>query len=280
MSKVQVLVPVSGGKDSQATLKLALQHHQPDEVRGLFCDTQFEHPLTYKHVDLLRTLYGPIEIVTVTGGSVLEKSVKYGRFPGGGARHCTDELKIRETRIYCKALAEAQGGFEVWYGMRLKESPEREKRYAGKVDSELYRPHEVMPSKYPQYLGKMGVRFRLPIIDWSDADVLGFLDGEENPLYAAGFPRVGCFPCLASGDKWKEKAFTHDGFGRRQYERVRIVSAQIGKNVFTSKGGQARNPMPEPSELHKAMAQAAKIVMAHDDDDDNDEAPDCAICAT
>ena len=98
-----------------------------------------------------------------------------------------------------------------------------------------------MPSKYPQYLAKMGVRFRLCILDWTEADVLGFLDGEENPLYSAGFPRVGCFPCLASGDAWKEKAFAHDDFGRNQLSTVAIVSAQIGKSVWTSKGGKARN---------------------------------------
>jgi tRNA(Ile)-lysidine synthase TilS/MesJ len=36
MSAVKILVPISGGKDSQACLKLALHHYAPDEVRGLF----------------------------------------------------------------------------------------------------------------------------------------------------------------------------------------------------------------------------------------------------
>lgn len=239
---VKVVVPISGGKDSQAALKLALQNYAPNEVRGLFCDTQFEHPITYAHVEKLRTLYGPIQIDTVTGGSVLEKAVKHGRFPGGGARHCTDELKIRETKIYCKSLAEAQGaGFEVWYGMRTAESSERAKRYAGKVCGEVYPPHEVIPSKYPKYLAKLGVMFRLCILDWSESDVLGFLAGEQNPLYAEGFPRVGCFPCLASGDVWKEKAFARDDFGREQLAKVTVVSIQIGKSIWTSKGGQQRN---------------------------------------
>ena len=239
---VKILVPISGGKDSQAALKLALQAYPAHEVRGLFCDTQFEHPITYQHVEKLRTLYGPVQIDTVTGGSVLEKALKYGRFPGGGARHCTDELKIRETKIYCKALVEAQGaGFEVWYGMRTAESNERAKRYAGKVCVELYAPHEVIPSKYPKYLAKMGVMFRLCILDWTKPEVFEFLAGEENPLYAEGFPRVGCFPCLASGDVWKEKAFALDDFGREQLARVSVVSAQIGKSIWTSKGGQQRN---------------------------------------
>lgn len=244
---MKILVPISGGKDSQACLKLASQHYRPEEIRGLFCDTKFEHPLTYEHVDKLRTMYGPIQIDTVTGGSVLEKSLKYGRFPGGGARHCTDELKIRETKIYLKALAEELGhGFEVWYGMRTGESHARAKRYAGKVCDELYPPHEVIPSKYPKYLAKLGVMFRLPILDWAEQDVLDFLDDEENPLYGQGFERVGCFPCLASGDKWKEKAFEHDETGRKHYADVQRVSAVIGKSIWTSKGGKARHESDTP----------------------------------
>lgn len=241
MSIIKVLVPISGGKDSQAALKLALENYEPHEIRGLFCDTNFEHPITYKHVrETMADLYG-VRIDTVTGGDVLSKSVKYGRFPGGGARHCTDELKIRETRIYCKALAEEQGGFEVWYGMRSQESPERKTRYAGKVSGDVYQPHEVL-RKYPKYLGKMGVRFRLAILDWSEQDVIDFVGRDNlNPLYQDGFPRVGCFPCLASGDKNKEKAFTYDSFGRSQYQKVIVVSKHIGKSIWTSKGGKERN---------------------------------------
>lgn len=238
---VKVLVPISGGKDSQAALKLALQSYPAEQVRGLFCDTQFEHPLTYQHVERLRTLYGPVRIDTICGGSVLEKCIKYGRFPGGGARHCTDELKIRETKLYCRALAAAQGGFEVWYGMRLAESSQRAKRYAGKVCDELYAPHEVIRKKYPKYLAKMGVMFRLVVLHWSEREVFDFLEGQHHPLYDEDFDRVGCFPCLASGDACKEKAFSYDDFGRQQKAKVMAVSAQIGKSIWTSKGGLERN---------------------------------------
>lgn len=239
--KVRILVPISGGKDSQACLKLALQTYNPKHVRGLFCDTKFEHPITYKHVDKLRTMYGRVRIDTVCGGSVLEKCEKYERFPGGGARHCTDELKIRETRIYTKKLAEKQDqGFEVWFGMRSEESGEREKRYAGKVCDELYAPHEVMPGKYPKYLEKMGVKFRLAILNWLTTEVMEFLGNERNPLYQ-WFDRVGCFPCQAAGDKHKEKAYNFDDFGRNQYRVIKILADKIKKPMFTSKGGMMRN---------------------------------------
>jgi len=103
---MDILVPISGGKDSQACLKLALQTGK--SIKGLFCDTQFEHPKTYEHVAWIGKHYG-VEIDHITGGSVEEKCLKYGRFPGGGSRHCTDELKIQVTKKYCKKLAEDQG---------------------------------------------------------------------------------------------------------------------------------------------------------------------------
>ncbi len=239
---IKCVVPISGGRDSQACLKLAVEHFDRSEIRGLFCDTQYEHPITYAHIAWMSEYYG-VKIDTVCDGDVLEKSAKYGRFPGGGARHCTDELKIRPTKIYVKQLAELQGeGFEVWYGMRSQESAAREKRYAGKVPGDLYWPHEVMPNKYPKYLMKMGVSFRLCVLDWSEREVTEFCGWDNlNPLYHAGFPRVGCFPCLASGDKWKEKAFQYDDFGNGQLIRTRQVADEIGKDIFTSKGGKARN---------------------------------------
>jgi 3'-phosphoadenosine 5'-phosphosulfate sulfotransferase (PAPS reductase)/FAD synthetase len=109
-----------------------------------------------------------------------------------------------------------------------------EKRYEYKDPDDLYPPHEVLPKKYPKYLEKMGVMFRLPIIDWRTDEVMALLDGEQNPLYAHGFERVGCFPCLASGDKWKIKAFNHDDFGKSQRIAVKLIEEEIGKSIWTS----------------------------------------------
>lgn len=249
---VRILVPISTGKDSQAALQLACEEHPLEDIRGLFCNTQWEHPKSYAHLEFLRQRY-KVRIDEVCAGSVPEKVEHYGRWPGGGARHCTDELKIKPTKLYCAALAQEQGcGFEVWYGMRSAESNARKKRYAGKVCDELYAPHEVIPSKYPKYLAAMGVMFRLCILHWSALDVLEYLDGSENPLYADGFPRVGCFPCGAAGDDVKELAFSYDEFGAQQRERCKDIGIRIGKSIFTSKGGHARNPDMGPRVIKKS----------------------------
>lgn len=232
--KVSVVVPVSGGKDSQACLELAKMTFQTDEILAVFCDTQFEHPWTYEHVRNLAERDG-INLVTLTAGSVLEKCLKYKRFPGGGARHCTDELKIRPAKFFYKFIAEQQGGFEVWYGVRSDESKEREKRYRMKVSNELYAPHDFMPGKYPKYLEKLGVMFRLPVLDWATSEIFELLAGRENPLYRAGFDRVGCFPCLAGGEEWQVKAFNFDDTGRKHFRIAQQISEIAGRPVLTTK---------------------------------------------
>lgn len=232
-TEYKCVVPVSGGKDSQTCLKLAIHEFGVERVMGVFFDTQFEHPWTYDHIQVMRELYD-VRIDRITAGTVPEKVLKYSRFPGaGGARHCTEELKLVPGKKFYKHLATDQGtGFEVWIGVRTEESKQRSKRYAGTIGTELYDLHEVMPSKFPKYLAKLGVRARFPIVDWTEGDVFDALDGQSNPLYAAGFPRVGCFPCLAAGDKYKKQCFEFDAFGAKQYHTVQIISAQIQQPIF------------------------------------------------
>ena len=239
MDSCKILVPISGGKDSQACLQLAIEKVGKSHVLGLFCDTQFEHNLTYEHIERMRSWYG-IQIDAVTAGSVPDKVRKYQRFPGGGARFCTDELKIQPTIKYAKALATQQGGFEIWYGMRTEESTERAIRYKDRVSDEVYPPHDFM-SKYPKYLHKLGVSVRLPIIHWSKWQVLKEVGDRLNPLYSSGFDRVGCFPCLAAGDVHKERAFGFDDFGRSQRVIVLRLENETGKSIWTSQGGAMRN---------------------------------------
>ena len=241
MNIIKCVVPISGGKDSQCCVKLALQKFDKSEILGLFCDTKFEHPLTYAHVDKISEMYG-IRIEKLNNGDVPTLVRKYGRFPSDAARFCTDELKIKVGKAFYKKLAQEQGeGFEVWYGMRKAESSQREKRYAGTVCDDIYPPHLFMPSKYPQYLEKLGVMIRLPIVDWQTEDVFEFLEGEQSPLYKMGFDRVGCFPCLAGGDYWKAKAFAFDDFGKSQRIKVVQLGHEIKKNVFTSIKWSLRN---------------------------------------
>lgn len=251
---IKCVVPISGGKDSQACLKLATQKFNKDEILGLFCDTEFEHPLTYEHIEKIKDMYG-VQIAKVNNGNVYDRIRKYGRFPTDQARFCTDELKIQIGKQFYSMLARLQGsGFEIWYGMRLDESKAREKRYEHISPDNTYTAREALGLKYPKYLEKQGVSVRLPIVWKNDEEVFDILNGEENPLYSKGFERVGCFPCLASGDYWKEKAFALDDVGKERRIDVLNIGREISKNIFTSKGGRFRNPDATFQPEEKTMA--------------------------
>ena len=232
-SPYDCVLPLSGGKDSQACLMLALQEFPVDKILALFCDTGFEHPITYDHVKKV-VKDNDVDLVTLSAGTVLEVCTKYKRFPGGGARHCTDELKIRPSKFFYEALAQEQGGFEVWYGMRSDESKERATRYKGLINSDLFDPSELM-SKYPKKLGKLGVMFKLPILNWATDEVFNLLDGKENELYSHGFERVGCFPCLAGGEGHQMRAFYFDATGLEHYKIAEQISEIAGRPVLVTK---------------------------------------------
>lgn len=240
-NKYKCVVPLSGGKDSQACLMMALKEFNNNEILALFCDTGFEHPITYKHVKTT-VKDNQVDLITLQAGTVLEVCTKYKRFPGGGARHCTDELKIRPAKFFYEALAELQGGFEVWYGMRNEESKERAARYKGKTSDDSYAPHEVM-TKYPKKLAKLGVVFKLPILDWATSEVFALLDGKENELYSKGFKRCGCFPCLASGEGHQIMAFNFDETGLKHYKIAQEISRISGRAVL--KTNKYSNQVPD-----------------------------------
>ena len=264
MNTIKCVVPISGGKDSQCCVKLALQKFDKSEILGVFCDTKFEHPLTYAHVDKISEMYG-IKIVKLNNGDVYSLVRKYKQFPTTGMRFCTDRLKLQPSKkFYANLAREQKSGFEVWLGMRSSESHARAERYKFNISDSVYPPHEIMPSTFPMYLSKLGVSFRLPILQWSSDDVFNFLEGQENPLYSLGSNRVGCFPCLASGDYAKEKAFALDDIGKQRRAEVVQLGKEINKNVFTTKGGILRN-------------RDTMIRMINEDQPDLFDAP-CMMC--
>jgi 3'-phosphoadenosine 5'-phosphosulfate sulfotransferase (PAPS reductase)/FAD synthetase len=58
MNKVVHVISVSSGKDSQATLDLAVKRCPPGSVIPIFCDTDNEDAAVYEHLDYLERLYG------------------------------------------------------------------------------------------------------------------------------------------------------------------------------------------------------------------------------
>lgn len=270
-SKIKCVVPISGGKDSQVCLIKALEVYKPEEIIGLFCDVQFEHPLTIEHIEKMKSMYG-VHIETISDGSVYEYIKKEQWWPSYASRFCTRSLKIKAAKKFYIQLAEKQEqGFQVWMGLRLGESAMRNNRYKEHAESSTYPPHEIDTTNPRFMYEKLDITYRLPILTWESEDVYELLGEDCNELYKKGFDRVGCFPCFASGDKAMEKAFAFDEVGAER----RLIAIELGKemnfSVFRSKGGKERNP-----DMAILDEDQDKVLRAGPDV--NEDLAPCSIC--
>lgn len=123
---MQVLVQYSGGKDSQASLIWAVKLYGAANIKAVFCDTKWEHKLTYHHIKQTCNDLG-VELITLTSkkyDGMVGLAKKKGRFPSTRARFCTQELKTIPFIDY--VLDECQHILTV-QGIRGDESASRSK---------------------------------------------------------------------------------------------------------------------------------------------------------
>lgn len=213
------LVSVSGGKDSTATLLLALERYPRDEVRAVFADTGNEHEQTIEYVGYLSRELG-LEITTLrqdftdwwwrrrdyvrdkwpgkgvpddvvrralavfeagpTGNPYLDLCIIKGRFPSRTRQFCTQHLKTEPLTEFALQLIDKHGAVESWQGIRAEESPSR----AAKPERED--------------VGG-GLSIYRPIHAWTVQQVFDLhrqCGIKPNPLYMQGMNRVGCMPCI------------------------------------------------------------------------------------
>ncbi len=217
---IRYVVSVSGGKDSTATMLLALELYGKEDCSFLFADTGHEHPVTYEYLDYLEAQLGitierlradftdriakkrdyirdkwpekgvPQEVVDralewlhPTGVPFLDLVLWKGRFPARRAQFCTQELKTN--LLVERQLDWAEQGYWVWswQGIRADESIRR--RY--------------LPER--EGLGG-GISIYRPILRWSAATCFEAAEAygiDHNPLYREGMRRVGCMPCINTG---------------------------------------------------------------------------------
>jgi len=222
-----IIVPVSGGKDSTATLLLALEDGR--KVTPVFNETGWDHPDTYDYLRYLEQQTGlTIARTTYAEAPTMPDIIrKFGKFPWGMGRFCTSEYK---RTAFIRWLDTVPGDYECWLGIRQDESTQRAKKYGGLSDTELLSADDLFPRKFPKRI-KSRMQYRLPLCNWTREQVFSFIASrgyEPNPLYSRGFDRVGCFPCLLAGKPTQELAFA-DPFGKKQFEIIRMLSAEIGE---------------------------------------------------
>lgn len=225
------LVACSGGKDSTATLLVALERHPKEEVQAIFADTGNEHELTYSYLyDYLPQKLG-ITIKTVRADfreAILTKRLKIERLANGESETSVYGKRIfkhpwtKETAQEALAVFRPtgnpfldvcllHGGFpssvRQFCTRELKVIPMTE--YAEELLSKGHtveswqgvradesRRRANLPEREPR-----GERYSFyrPILKWSVKQVFEKIRTaglEPNQLYKMGMGRVGCMPCI------------------------------------------------------------------------------------
>lgn len=212
---MKVIVTFSGGKDSLASL-LWVRNNITEDFITAFCDTGWEHPLTYRYIGEIRDRLG-LSLVTIKSGrfdGMVDLAMKKSRWPSSQRRFCTSELKTIPMIDYI--LDKVDDDILVIQGIRAAESARRAEMAKQctyfKYYTQPYGKDRRGKDKYHTYRRKDVLAFRArhsddllrPVFDWSAQQVIDYiLDNglEPNPLYRMGYKRVGCYPCVMSSQQ-------------------------------------------------------------------------------
>lgn len=188
------IVCFSGGKDSTALLLWARENLP--EFRAVFCDTGWEHPITYAYIqEINRTLLSG-ELLTVKSedypGGFVQLCIDRKGIPSVKRRFCTEELKIFPLHAYYESLDDEITAYQ---GVRADESPARS----------LMREEEWVDDAG-------GYWIKRPLLKWSAKDCFDLAEKHgvrPNPLYLMGASRVGCWPCIMTGLRELKRLTVH-----------------------------------------------------------------------
>lgn len=208
----KAIVPVSGGKDSTASLLLAVKHFGPENVVAIYVDTGIDFPVNKEYVENITSRLG-VELVTVKAGVDSGLTREGLPLPTPENRWCTGR-KLAALASTAKRIAGNGKDYALIVGDRDAESPRRGKRGPLTLDI-LTGLERVAPIKY-----------------WSGAWTSLYILSEGlnlNPLYSEGFLRIGCYLCFSLRKSWERRILEEEGF----YTRIMRVRPDL-KTLISS----------------------------------------------
>lgn len=187
---------VSGGKDSTALYCLMVEQYGMDFL-PLFADTGNEHPVTVNYVRNMHIMAGGPEVQIcradfseklnrkgkeASGNPFLDMMVWKGRAPSTKAQFCTEWVKLWPQLLFLEENYPTRD-WVMFSGIRQGESLRRMLGYPTPFTTNTY----------------FDCDYILPLLYATEEDVFAILADKgvpPNPLYALGYGRVGCFPCI------------------------------------------------------------------------------------
>lgn len=265
------LVSVSGGKDSTATLLVAIER-EAENISGVFCDTGNEHQQTYEYVAYLQDTTG-IQIKTLKQDFTdwwwrrrdyvrdkwPEKLVAKNDFSRDAAADLIGrvldfmergptgnpflDLCIIKSRFpsrkaqFCTQFLKTEPATE--YALELMADGSTLTNWQGIRAEES--PNRAAQPEYEDRGG--GYSIYRPIHQWTVAQVFDIHrrhNIKPNPLYLQGMGRVGCMPCINAGkDEILEisKRFPEHIDRIEEWERIVVLVSKRSIATFFSAPG-------------------------------------------
>lgn len=240
---MKILIQLSGGKDSQAAALWTVHESgfRHSDMIAITCDTDWEHEWTYAHIrQTAAALKLPLKILrSKKYHGIPDLAKKRGRFPSRKAQFCTEELKIIPCVNYI--LDELKEDFVMIRGIRRDESETRKDapmhctyfaNYKARVkgDKKTYYRYKEAKAFWETHAEDL----IQPLVEWSTKQVFDYIarHGQQpNPLYAQGFSRVGCFPCVnCSHAELHLIAKNHPEY----FNRLERAENEVGQTFFAS----------------------------------------------
>lgn len=270
---IKHVISVSGGKDSTATLLMALERCPREHVLPIFSDTGNEHAETYAYLDYLE-LALDIKITRLKADFTAQlaakrrfiaRDVRTGRDKHGRRLRWSNKAKRRALAVMYPSgnpfldLCMWKGRFP----SRKAQFCTQELKTAMAVGHQL----ELMEAGH-QVISWQGIRrdesqnrrnaklseriggglwiFR-PIVEWTAAQVFEFaaVRGiQPNPLYLQGMGRVGCMPCInCSKGELRAIALRFPEHPARiaEWERIVGMCSKRGFSTFMADAHEAKD---------------------------------------
>lgn len=234
------IVGFSGGVDSQACARWVLNRFPVEDVILMNSDAGGnEHPLTMAFVETYHRTVHPVVRVSAIIADIWETEHYAERRGFDGAapldfptmmaikkcppsqkrQFCTDILKLNPQRRWLRehfgpAGAFAGEAYTRYSGVRREESAKRK------------------DAPYHQWDDFYDCDLYAPLVDWPKQWCFDYVKahGEAiNPLYALGFNRVGCAPCINSG---KDDILNWATRFPEMIDKIRGWEAQTGLTFF------------------------------------------------
>ena len=291
------IVSISGGKDSAATLLLALERKEPN-LLAVFADTGNEHSITYEYVQYLEKQTGvPITWLKADFSKQIEAKRQrlFKVIRGEPIRNNGNKWTRRKAIRTLKHLHTTGNPFLdlcIWKGR----FPSTKARFCS---TELKREVILYQLQFPlidqgyKIISWQGVRAdesddraKLPVSDnigdgvtnyrpilkWSASDCFDMhaeYHLKPNPLYKMGMGRVGCMPCIHCNKaelRQISDRFSEEIDRIEQWERmVGAASLNLSATLFTSdKRGHGIRELVEWSRTTRGGKHYDLIAMTED----------------